>query len=207
MNAVDFVHDLLGPGRVRVAEGPAPPARLAEAVAALDAHARASLPGDPPPLVPAVGEWAVRLVYRACQALAFREIGEQAIRDALGEPCPPATGAGPAAVAYSADLGLCVLPDLIRLARATGPDDPLVAELERLGKTWPLSSVGTPKLDVADAGPAADDPGLLRLYADRVIERADLPRLADPRVRAAVRAALGAFPELAPHVAKALSDP
>ena len=49
-----------------------------------------------------------------------------------------------------------------------------------------------------------DDGGLLRQYADRVIARRDVSRLADPRVRAAVQTALGYYDDLCLPVAKAI---
>ena len=42
--------------------------------------------------------------------------------------------------------------------------------------------------------------------ADRIIERSDVSRLGHPIVRESVRAALGAFPELAPRIATALAQ-
>jgi len=57
-----------------------------------------------------------------------------------------------------------------------------------------------------DLDAVCNDAGLLRLYADRVIARRDESRLADPRVRAAVRAALGHFDQLAGPLAKALQS-
>jgi hypothetical protein len=43
------------------------------------------------------------------------------------------------------------------------------------------------------------------LYVDRVIESKDLVRLEDPRVGAAVRASLGAYPELEPKIMETLN--
>jgi hypothetical protein len=40
----------------------------------------------------------------------------------------------------------------------------------------------------------------LRVYVDRIIAGRDVERLDDPRVREAVRAALGMFRELAPEL-------
>lgn len=198
MLATDFVQDMLGSGRLKVPRDPAEPQNLGGAVRELDRLARPDLPFDPPPLVPAVGEWALLRVYRACQALVHRDVGPDAVRAALAEPCP--VPPSPAAC-YSADLAFRVLPDLIGLARGVAADDPLVAGLEALARAWPLSSVGVAGLGDVDVRAFVEDPCLLRLYADRVIERADVSRTVHPRVRDAVRAAVGAFPDLAPKLA------
>ena len=202
MLATDFVQDMLGSGRLRVPRDPGPPRDLGRAVRELDRLTRPDLPLDPPPLVPAAGEWALLTVFGACQALVHRDIGPDAVRAALAVPCP--VPPSPAAC-YSADLALRVLPDLIGLARGVARDDPLVGALEALARAWPLSSVGVTGLGDVDVRAFIDDPCLCRLYADRVIDRADLSRTDHPLVREAVRAALGAFPELAPRLAGAVS--
>jgi hypothetical protein len=69
-----------------------------------------------------------------------------------------------------------------------------------------LSSVGVPNETVCDSEDIWDHDGLSRLYVDRVIARGDTARLADPRVRARVKAALGHFHALAPGLAEALQD-
>lgn len=203
VHALDFVTALLESGRVRVPASPDVLGGLAQAVQELDHLARPELAFDAPALVPAAGEWALLLLYRGCQALVHREIEAGAVRAALSRPCPapPSPGA-----CYSADLALRFLPDLLRLARGIAEDDPLVEGLRTVARAWPLSSVGAGQLGELDVTPFIDHPSLRRLYADRVIERADLSRPDHPAVREAVRAALGAFPQLAPRVAAALAQ-
>lgn len=171
-------------------------------LAALHARAAADLAGDAPPLDLPAARWAARLVFDACQALAHRSAPADEVRSALAAPCP--SPAGPS-TSLSADLILQLLPDLLRLARPLGDDDALTAGLRALGRAWPLSSVGAP----LGPGPWPLDgvvahPGLRALYADRVLLRADLSRLGDPRVDDALREALGGRPELCPPVARAL---
>ena len=203
MRATDLVQDMLGSGRLQVPRDPAPPQDLAGAVRELDRLARPDLPFEPPLLVPAVGEWALLVVYRACQALVHRYVEPDAVRSALAVPCP--VPPSPAAC-YSADLAFRVLPDLIGLARGVARDDPLVEGLEALARAWPLSSVGVSGLGDIDVQAFIGDPCLRRLYADRIIERADASRSDHPLVRDAVREALGAFPALAPRLAAAVSS-
>lgn len=197
MSALAFVQALLETGRVRVPEGRDAPADLDAAVAELDRAIRPELAFDPPAVDPAAAGWAVTVLYRGCQALVFRDIDADAVRDALSRPCPSA--ASPA-VCFSADLALRYLPDLLSLARGIAADDPLVAGLTDLARRWPLSSVGVKELGAVDVSPFMDHSSLRQLYVDRIIERGDTSRLADPLVREAVRAALGGFPELAPPV-------
>ena len=204
MAALAFVESLVDGGRVRVGAASAPPARLAEAVRELDRLARPHLAFEPPTLAPPVGEWALLMLYRACQSLVYREIEADAVRAALAVPCPGGPSPG---VCYSADVALQFLPELIGLARGIAQDDPLVQGLQGVAATWPLSSVGvrgrSAELDVS---PFIDHASLRTLYADRVIERNDVSRLNHPAAREAVRAALGGFPGLAPQIAAALAE-
>src|SRR3954464_14500613 len=108
LTALDFIQDLLGAGRVRVDASPAAPDQLSNAVLALEQLTRPAMAFAPPPLLRAAGEWAVLRIYRACQALVYREIEGDIVRAALAAPCP--APAGPAAC-YAVDLAFCVLPE------------------------------------------------------------------------------------------------
>ena len=88
MSAAGFVHSLLETGRVRVPADPEPPRDISEAVAALDAAARPEMAYSPPALSAAAAGWALTLIYRAAQALVFREIEADVVRHALFRPCP-----------------------------------------------------------------------------------------------------------------------
>ena len=203
MSALDFVNSLLETGRVKV---PTPsgksPDDLTPAVARLDSAARAATALELPGVVISVGEWALLLLYRGCQALVYREIEADEVRKAMAAACPARPSP---AVCYSADLALQFLPELIGLARGIARDDPLVEGLQSVAAAWPLSSVGVAGLpDGLDVSPFIDHPALRQVYADRIIERADVSRLQHPATEGAVRAALGAFPDLAPRVAAAL---
>jgi hypothetical protein len=69
-----------------------------------------------------------------------------------------------------------------------------------------LSSIGIPDVNPTDVAAVCEDRGLLRLYVDRVIARRDVSRLAEARIRAAVRTALGHFDDLASPLAAALKS-
>jgi hypothetical protein len=87
MSALAVVLNLLETGRVRVPAAPQPPDGLDQAVRELDRIARPTLALDPPVLMPAVAEWALLLLFRACQSLVYREIEADAVTDALSRPC------------------------------------------------------------------------------------------------------------------------
>jgi hypothetical protein len=169
-----------------------------------DAACRMEMPWTSPTLVMLAAQWAATRVYRACQALVFREIDSSTVLAQLSAPCPVAPSPE---VCYSVDLALCVLPDLLKLARAISHDDPLVKGLLELARAWPLSSVGIGDLGALDIGAFIDDRSLRSLYADRIIQRQDLGRLTDSAAADAVREALGSHPQLAPEIARALSSP
>ncbi len=198
MSALAFIHSLLDSGGVRVNSSIQPPGDLAEAVRELDRRARPHLPSPMPQLLAEPAEWALLILYRACQALVYREIKPAAITAVLSTPCPAAPS--PAAC-YSVDLAFNFLSDLIRLARGIADDDPLVIGLMSLAKQWPLSSVGVSGLGDIDIDPFITHRGLRRVYADRVIAKTDVSRLTHRAARDAIREALGAFPQLAPELA------
>ena len=203
MQAIDFVHAILESGRLTVPADPRPLDGADEAVRALDRLIRPTLAYDPPALSLAAGAWSLHRLYGACQALAYREIEPEAVREMLVAPCPLPPSAS---VCYSVDLAFRVLPDLTLLARGIARDDPLVAGLQALARAWPLSSVGMADVGPVDVEPFIGHASLRREYADRVIERSDLSRLIDPRVGEAVREALGAFTDLAPKIAAAMNE-
>jgi hypothetical protein len=197
-SAVAFVTNLLETGRVKVPPGDEALDELDQAAAELDRAARTDAACEPPELDTPAASWALQIVYRACQALVFREINAETVRQTLAAPCPLPPSP---AVHYSTDLSLRYLPDLLALARGIAPDDPLVAGLTALARAWPLSSVGVAGAGEVDPSPLIDHPSLRQLYIDRIIERGDASRLAHPAVRAAIREALGAYPSLAPKLA------
>jgi hypothetical protein len=130
-SAVAFVRSLAETGRVSVPPDEALPSDIDDAVRELDAATRQDMAFDAPPLDPPAAAWALGLIYRACQALVFREIEAASVEQALAAPCPQR--ASPT-VCYSADLSLRYLPDLLSLARGIAPSDPLVAGLTALAR-------------------------------------------------------------------------
>jgi hypothetical protein len=181
--------------------------RASDALEALiletDASWRLELAVAPPALLVPVAVWAALRVYRACQFLVYREIEPEVIEKEFTVSSPAEAGSS-SAVCYSADLAFRILPELVAQARGLSDDDPLVANLLKLAREWPLSSVGVGDLGEIDISPFIEDSCLRRLYVDRIIQRSDLSRLRDPRISAEARAALGAYHQLAPEVAKAL---
>jgi hypothetical protein len=166
-----------------------------------DALAREQAPFTAPAFSLDVGRWAAELMYRACQCLVYRELGEEAVRAAFAPGCPQPLSAG---TIYSADLVLRYLADLATLARATSERDVLVDELATLAAAWPLSSVGMPRLPAGQLDSKAmeaivGDRCLRQLYIDRVIARRDESRLAYPAVREGVREAIGLYDTLWPE--------
>jgi hypothetical protein len=192
----------IGDERSLVSEDGDEAGEAGEVLAEFDRHARLELPFAPPPLSREAALWGAAALYRGCQFLVHREVSAGAIRDVLSRPAP---GPVSPAVAYSVDLSFRYLPDLISLARGIAGDDPLVVELLRLGREWPLSSVGLAGLEAVDVATFIDDRCLRGLYVDRIIERRDVSRLEDHRVRQAAREALGIHGSLCPEISAALA--
>jgi hypothetical protein len=144
---------------------------------------------------------ALRCLYRICHALVDRALPAGEV-EAIFSAMPPAPG--DAGDMLSADVALRHLPTIHRWAKSLSADDPLVSGLSAIGLRFPLSSVGMGPLPLPlDLALLKRRPQIWRLYIDRVIERQDESRLADPEVKAAVHDALGAHHSLAPRLALA----
>jgi hypothetical protein len=194
---VEFLRGLREKGEVAVsrefdlAEGP----QLEISIVELDREARLNLAGVPPTVDLPAAVWGARMLYRGCRLLVCRDLAEAEVRQSLGTKYPATRGP---AVDYSVDLVLQCLPDLYRMARRLSVKDPLVEELLRLGREWPLSSVGMTDVGSVNVDSFIDHPCLRQLYVDRILARGDAERLDDPRVMAAAQESVGAFTELSP---------
>jgi hypothetical protein len=210
MPLLRFLRQLFDHGRVTVEETAAldvADPRLAELLQELDHAHRQQLPREMPPLRMETAVFGALILYRAAQVLTYRDTRSEGLHQAIVNG-PTACDASEQS---SADLCLHFLPDLARLARAAATSDPLVECLLELGARWPLSSVGIAGVQLNDDGQArvnelAKHPAAWRLYVDRVLQTGDASRLADPATKAAARAAVGAFPQLAGKLTKELED-
>lgn len=205
MSFVRFLTALLADGRVTVAKvvdnnGTLLPISTEDAEQAallltdFESQYRDELSGHPPRLSMRSMIWSASTVYRASSFLTFRDVNHETIAAAFSGACPEQNSPE---VCYSVDLTLRFLPDLIRLARAASPDDPLVDHLKKLACEWPLSSVG-----VKDPGALSEltflgNHCLKQMYVDRIIAARDRSRLTNPIVVEAVQAAIGIHRELA----------
>ena len=211
MPLLPFLRQLFDHGRVTVEEAgevQTDDPQLTELLLGLDQSYRQQLPRALPPLSLPAALFGALLLYRAAQVLAYRQIPVNSLQQAVSGG-PQELGAGEQ---VSVDLCLHFLPDLVRLARAAANDDPLVECLLDLAARWPLSSVGIAGVKLTAQGQArvqalAQDPAAWRLYVDRVLHTSDASRLTDPATKTAVRAAVGAFPQLAGKLTKELEQP
>jgi hypothetical protein len=216
MSLPAFLTALFDTGRVAVSAPIATETvrQRADAAAILSAQVevlRVEFPGQPPPLDKAAALWAAISLYRACQLAVYRQLDVEAIDELLGQACPAADSASRH---WSVDVTFRFLPDLLRLAMSASPEDPLLARLGQWCSQWPLSAVGVGAESLPDIGSpeaiareseVAAHPGLLQLYADRILAKKDWARLRHPSVRAAVQRSLGAYQERFPEAAKALA--
>jgi hypothetical protein len=200
MSLPSFLKMLLEHGRVRVAEF-APIDREERSLAQRELEQfesiyRTTLPATAPEFLGDAAVHAAERLYRVCQCLVYRDLPVDEVL-----PQTPPEPSRTAAVHYSADLVLRLLPDAWRLARNISQDDPLVARLLELGRAWPLSSVGIPGTAGGDLAAIVADECLLPVYCDRIIQTGDASRLDDSRVREAVQGAIGYYAELSPKLA------
>lgn len=164
----------------------------------LEASWRLEFPGAAPEFNCEAARWSSKMLYRAAQSMVFRAIGEDELKAGLAEPCPNGEAAS---LHYSVDLAFRFLPDFAVLAHGAASDDPLLALLRDFGRGWPLSSVGMKGLAGDSVHPlrmaeVLNHPGLRQLYVDRVLAKEDLERAREPQTNQAIRAAIGAHPEL-----------
>lgn len=213
MSLPQFLNSLLYEGRVRVdpildrngriiTTGVEELHDAAVLVEAFELEYRSDLAHQPPPLSRDAMLWAASFVQRACGVLTYRDIDADGVRRALSDPCPESPSCS---VVYSVDLILRFLPDVIRLARAASPDDPLVHHLTEIARQWPLSSVGIGSIDITEPLDWLDDPCLQQIYVDRILAEQQESRLDDPRVREAVQTAVGRHPQLTPKLVTRLA--
>ncbi|VTR95016.1 Uncharacterized protein OS=Singulisphaera acidiphila (strain ATCC BAA-1392 / DSM 18658 / VKM B-2454 / MOB10) GN=Sinac_2121 PE=4 SV=1 [Gemmata massiliana] len=146
------------PPHLAPAERTAVEARLRSA---FDLHAL-DVAGPPVAFDPDTALRAATILARACWLLVGTEENESV---ALTLPPTEAPAAN-----LSADVTLRFMPAVYRRARARDPDSPLVTELDRLLRAWPLSGV-LADLDGAPTPPLdfGGHTGLQLLYAERLV--------------------------------------
>jgi hypothetical protein len=201
MSLPTFLQNLLSTGRVRVgmtAAAAEEELREADAVLArFEPEYRRDLPGEPPPLHAPAARWAAVKLCDACRFVVFRDLGEEQMERLAATP---SFVGEPASIHYSVDLTFRYLPDVIRQTRAAAEEDPLVQHLLAQAQRWPLSSVGVAGVEKVRIDEFVGHACLLRMYVDRILARRDNARMEDPRVREAVKEAVGMFRELAPAI-------
>lgn len=162
-----------------------------------------SLPGNPPAFDLDAACRASITLYRACQFVVYRDIETSIIERELGLSLSSEESAS---VHYSVDLVFRYLPDVRRFAASASQNDPLVTSIERVAAKWPLSSVGMPGVKDRNIDPLANNPCLLQMYVDRILEKNDASRLGDARVRSAIKRSLGMQTQLSPTISTAISN-
>lgn len=210
MSLFNFLYQLWNSGRVEVSAHKdalgSEERKVRTFLRGLSQEREPDLPFKAPPLNDDAALWAALKLYRGAQFMVFLDADEALIRSELGEACP--SHDSPTSLAYSVDLSFQFLGDLLFLAQKNKDRPFLVDALRTLAARWPLSSVGIPDTAPSSALEFLENPCLKQLYVDRIIARSDASRLTSPKVRDAVKAALGMYPELCPGLALALNlDP
>lgn len=207
MEFLQFLSCLLEDGRVTVSQSLALSAEdLRQADTLLTRYERLyrlEMPGEAPPFSSEAAAWAAIHFYRASQFTVFRDFGAEVLEKQLRDSLPPRRSPSEH---YSVDLIFRYLPDLMKFAKTEAKDDPLLGYLQRWAVEWPLSSVGMRELGELDIDAFADHPGLLQLYVDRIIATNDQSRLHNERVRQAIAATLGMYPQLSPRLRQAIEQ-
>lgn len=145
------------------------------------------MPGIPPAFEPEAALWSAAFLYHSIQLVLLRHLGEDAIHEYL----KPYDGTASPAAIYSADLCLLQLPNLLSLAKALAPDDPLVLHLKETLKLWPFSAAEIDLLQEAGIAPVLKDPCLQRVYIDRIIDSGNIKKASREPIQTLVRETLG----------------
>ena len=102
---------------------------------------RAKASGEPPPSGPYSARGGLERLHDLARLLVDREESEEPVSADLARTGDPRPNREAPAPVWSVDLALRHLPSLSRLALAFVRDDPVVLEIERLAREWPLSGV------------------------------------------------------------------
>lgn len=169
-----------------------------------EASWRLEFPGAAPEFDSEAALWSSKMLYRAAQSMVFRAIGEDELKAGLAEPCP--TGEV-ASSHYSVDLVFRFLSEFAILAHGAASDDPLLVLLREFGRSWPLSSVGMKglagdQIHQLRLAEVLNHSGLRQLYVDRILAKEDFERARELRTNQAIRAAIGAHPEMLTSIMK-----
>lgn len=154
-----------------------------------DQLARKHAPAIPPPFDPKSALWAAQVFHFACICLVDRIAVDVELPDQLALAEPDGTSASQH---WSVDLVLRSWWDLIKRSTTENNDDPLNATLIAIASRWPLAAVGTPApIDDDRISVIWNHKCLRQVYVDRVIQRADREKAADPIVAEATQRITG----------------
>lgn len=199
MGFATFLESMFEDGRVTVDEPTEILASDREAARTVLAEAEQIIRSDAPAGLPAfdleVALWAAEKLYRAAQFFVSRDVNSEFIEAALSAPRPAGEDA---ACHYSIDVCFRYIYDVLRLSESLSASDPLNEQLHKLVRDWPLSAVGVTRGDGTRLRQVLDDESLRVLYADRIIERSDREAMSEPQTAEAIKAIIGAFPDLVP---------
>jgi hypothetical protein len=198
---LEFVRQLLSVGQVILNTADVPSDEEIESAVELclkiEEQQRSELPLVPPVVDEAWLQWALVMMYSACQLQVFRNLDETEISLRLSSNWPKPPDSSSASHHYSVDIAMRFLPDLYLLVNNSMSNDPLAIKLREWSECWPLSSVGMADVN-SDSSVVLSHACLRSMYVDRIIERQDKSRLQDEAVRKAVDAALGAYADSKP---------
>lgn len=196
----EFTKSLLAGSVVRVGHPTIPPvdeiSASTDMLVDFEQLYRLELPGVVPEIDRQAAAWAVTTLYLLAALTIYRDAGEDVIQELLSGPSPDP---GNLKSHYAVDLSMRFLPDVVKLAKSAASDDPLIKQMLRLGRQWPLSSVGVAGIGSVGIGSLRTSDTLMRLYADRVLATGDTDRLSDPAVSEAVAVTIGNYPAMMPY--------
>lgn len=152
-----------------------------------------NFPGEPLLFHEQASLCGLKTLFILTSATAFREIEISQTKNWLKETATPIQSPEEH---FAADLCLRHLANLRKTIAEIADGDPLLQVIQRIGSKIPLSSVGIPLETQPDLTILKTHPQLAQLHAERVIERADFPRAAEPDVAQLITKMVGSHHQI-----------
>jgi len=150
-------------------------------------------PFQAPPFHKPAAIWSSKLVFYTAQLVMYREHDANTLTAII----TPFEQEQTAAAILTADLSLRFLPSLLHYLEKIDVDDELIPLLKQVLAEWHYSGLlGTIQLEESQLTPAYDNPCLLQLYVNRVIEQQQKEIGQMSKIKPLVMSALGNYQQL-----------
>ncbi len=150
-------------------------------------------PFQPPPFDEAAANWSSKILFYTAQLVMYREHDAETLTEII----TPFEQKKTASTILTADLALRFMPSLLSYLKKIDVDDELIPLLDAVLKEWHYSGLlSNIELEESQFTTAYDNPCLLQLYVDRVIEQQQQKIGQMPKIKPLVMSAIGNYEQL-----------